>query len=59
ISADAKLTDAIGILSQRKVSELPVIDECGRPIGLIDITDVIGEFPQETDIHPLTRSNPA
>jgi arabinose-5-phosphate isomerase len=32
-------------MAKRKISELPVVDGEGRPIGLIDITDVVGLFP--------------
>jgi len=39
--------DAVEILRQRKISELPVIDETGKPVGLIDITDVIAFLPAE------------
>ncbi|TWU14385.1 Arabinose 5-phosphate isomerase KpsF [Symmachiella macrocystis] len=45
ITADAMLTDALAILSQRRISELPVVDPEGCPVGLIDITDVIGLLP--------------
>ncbi len=54
ISADASLGDAVELLSNKKVSELPVVDDGGTPIGLIDITDVIGLLPQDT-----TASNKA
>lgn len=43
----ATLSEAVEILSTHKVSELPVIDDDGRPVGLIDITDVIGLLPRE------------
>ena len=33
---------ALEILTERKISELPVIDRQGRPIGMIDVTDVVG-----------------
>lgn len=36
------LNEAVGIMSNRKISELPVVDESGTPIGLLDITDVVG-----------------
>src|SRR4029078_670886 len=42
IGAGELLSVACEILSQRKISELPVVDQAGRPIGLIDITDVVG-----------------
>ena len=45
VSVDAVLSDVIDILSERKVSELPVVDERHRVLGLIDITDVIGLMP--------------
>ena len=48
IDADSLLHDAVEILSNRKISELPVVDGNGQPIGLIDITDVIGLMPPAT-----------
>jgi len=35
------LVEAIEILRDRRISELPVVDAGGRPLGLLDITDVI------------------
>jgi CBS-domain-containing membrane protein len=29
-------------MAQKKISELPVIDDDRRPVGLIDITDLVG-----------------
>ncbi len=40
------MTDAVEMMAERKISELPVIDDEGRPLGLLDITDVISMFPQ-------------
>ncbi len=45
IPCTASLADVVDLLSVRKISELPVVDEDGRPVGLIDITDVIGWTP--------------
>ena len=45
IHQDAMLTDAVEQLTENKVSELPVIDDDRKPVGLIDITDVIGLMP--------------
>ncbi len=39
--------DAVAILAERKISELPVVDEDGQPVGLIDITDVVAFLPAE------------
>jgi arabinose-5-phosphate isomerase len=40
-----RLSDAVELLRLRKFSELPIVDAEGRPVGLLDITDVIGLFP--------------
>jgi len=40
------MVDAVAIMAERKISELPVIDAAGRPAGLIDITDVVSLFPE-------------
>lgn len=45
ITAEALLSEAVELLSRYHLSELPVIDEAGRPLGLLDITDVIGLLP--------------
>ncbi len=49
VSPDATLQEVVAILSQKKISELPVVDTDHRPIGLVDITDVIGLMPAEGD----------
>lgn len=38
----SRLADALEILRQNRISELPVTDAQGRPVGLIDVTDLIG-----------------
>lgn len=48
VRAGARMTAAIEILTERKFSELPVVDQQGRPIGMIDVTDVVGMLPQRT-----------
>ncbi|MDA1215120.1 MAG: CBS domain-containing protein [Planctomycetota bacterium] len=48
MDADATVEEAVHVLSTRKFSELPVVEADGKPIGLIDITDVISLMPQET-----------
>jgi len=44
-AAGSLLAAACEILSRRKLSELPVVDADQKPIGLIDITDVVGIEP--------------
>jgi arabinose-5-phosphate isomerase len=46
VPVGSMMLDAVAIMAERKISELPVIDEGGRPRGLIDITDVVGLFPE-------------
>ena len=31
----------------RKISELPVVDTAGSPMGLVDITDVVAFLPKQ------------
>jgi arabinose-5-phosphate isomerase len=42
----ALLIDAVAVLAERKISELPVVDEAGAPVGLIDVTDVVAFSPE-------------
>lgn len=42
IGPDAILEEVLQLLGARHVSELPVVDAAGCPVGLIDITDLIG-----------------
>ncbi len=46
VAAGTKTIAAIQTLSERSISELPVVDRAGKPLGLIDITDVIGMLPK-------------
>ncbi len=48
----ALMTEAVSLMAERKISELPVVDDGGRPKGLIDVTDVVGLFPQLEDKTP-------
>lgn len=45
VRSGTMLTGAMQLLAERKISELPVLDDQGRPVGLIDITDVVGWLP--------------
>jgi arabinose-5-phosphate isomerase len=37
-----RMMEAVEILRLHRISELPVVDDAGRPVGLLDITDLIG-----------------
>ncbi len=60
IVAGSMMTDAVALMAQRKISELPVVDAQGRPVGLIDITDVVGLLPGEpAGDKPVAGGKPA
>jgi arabinose-5-phosphate isomerase len=45
VAAGLRLADALEIFKLHKISELPVLDAEGRPVGLLDITDLIHLLP--------------
>jgi arabinose-5-phosphate isomerase len=45
VPAGSMLVDAVTIMAERKISELPVVDADGKPLGLLDVTDVLGALP--------------
>ncbi len=47
VLAGTLLSAACELLAERKISELPVVDGLGRPLGLIDITDIVGANREE------------
>ena len=56
IVQSALLHQALELMSVRKVSELPVVDELRHPVGLIDITDVLDQpVGEEQSVESPTR----
>ncbi|MCA8986243.1 MAG: KpsF/GutQ family sugar-phosphate isomerase [Planctomycetaceae bacterium] len=51
IAHDAVLGEAVDLLAERKLSELPVVNENSEVLGLIDITDLIALMPQSLDLN--------
>jgi arabinose-5-phosphate isomerase len=49
VQAGSMMVDAVAIMAQRKISELPVVDKDGKPVGMIDITDVVALLPKEPE----------
>jgi arabinose-5-phosphate isomerase len=47
IPAGARVAEAVALMRRHKISELPVVDARGRPLGLLDITDLIGHVEAE------------
>lgn len=55
----ARMAEAIEVLRARKISELPIVDGDGRPVGMLDITDLIGLDPEtEGGKRPVLRLAP-
>ena len=58
----SRMTEAVSMMVRRKISELPVVDAAGKPVGLIDVTDVVGLFPKESvaaeQVEPTSAATP-
>ena len=55
VAAGTRLRDAVEVLETRRLSELPVVDASGRPVGLLDVVDLVGMVPPELLDLPLQR----
>ena len=55
--SESMAMDAIDLMSDCKISELPIIDANGRPVGLVDITDVPGFFSKMYCVKSQNVSN--
>ncbi len=51
-----RLRDAVAILESRRLSELPVLDREGKPVGLLDIVDLVGLVPPEAVATPRSAA---
>jgi len=52
------MTDAVALMAEHKISELPVVDDAGKPVGLIDITDVVDLLPKDGALGESARTTP-
>jgi arabinose-5-phosphate isomerase len=41
LPADALVRDAVQLVRERRLDEIPVVDADGRPLGLIDVQDLV------------------
>ena len=55
VEVGSMMVDAVAIMAGRKISELPVVDAAGKPVGLIDITDVVALLPKRGRRIPRRR----
>lgn len=53
LSVGQRVAEAMELFERFKISELPVIDAEGRPMGMVDITDLIGVQNEEV---PVTQA---
>jgi arabinose-5-phosphate isomerase len=47
-----RVADAVELMRRLKISELPVLNDDGEPVGLLDVTDLIGFVPAEAAGEP-------
>src|SRR5690606_6197263 len=65
VPSGARLGDAVKLLAQRKISELPVVGTDQRPLGRIDVADVMSVMsgvwarPAETSRQPEAHILPS
>ncbi len=55
VPTGVRLDEALAILDARRISELPVVDGCGRAVGLIDVVDLLGMVSPD---HPALTGVP-
>jgi arabinose-5-phosphate isomerase len=41
LPSDALVRDAVQLITERRLDEIPVVDGDGRPLGLVDVQDLI------------------
>ena len=46
VTLGSNMLEAVAIMARRKISELPVVDANRMPVGMLDITDVVANFPE-------------
>ena len=59
VPSKSMASDAMAIMAERKLSELPVIDERGMPLGLLDITDLVNRNFTDKDSPQLPTASGA
>lgn len=58
VVSGSKFMEAIGKMAGKKISELPVVTKDGLPIGLLDVTDIVGQVEEVTrTVQPPHSSN--
>ncbi|MCL2742389.1 MAG: KpsF/GutQ family sugar-phosphate isomerase [Planctomycetaceae bacterium] len=50
VKQGTRMLEAVAVMGEKRISELPVVDTAGCPVGLIDITDVVAAFPEMSSV---------
>jgi arabinose-5-phosphate isomerase len=58
IASDQLLPVATELMASHRISELPVVDSDGQPVGLIDITDLVGIVAHSANEGPENQASP-
>jgi len=58
VHSGARLSEAMELMKRRKISELPVVNANDEPMGMLDITDLLGLEPWEADAGTETACQP-
>ncbi|MDR0869538.1 MAG: KpsF/GutQ family sugar-phosphate isomerase [Planctomycetaceae bacterium] len=56
VLSGTKMPAAVAVMGEKRISELPVVNENGEPVGMLDITDVVAVFPEWTEAFPQVES---
>jgi arabinose-5-phosphate isomerase len=59
IVAGAMLADAVHLMANSKISELPVVDAAGIPLGMLDVTDLVPLLPDDALRSDAASGEPA
>lgn len=54
VRPELQTAEAIEVLRERQIDQVPVVDEHNRPIGLLDVQDLLGELRDSG--HPVDES---
>jgi arabinose-5-phosphate isomerase len=49
VASGTRMLEAIAVMGEKRISELPVTNSEGFPVGMIDITDIVAAFPEQSE----------
>ena len=54
VRSGTRMLEAITIMGEKRISELPVTDNQNMPLGIIDVTDIVAAFPEYSENDTFT-----